>query len=570
MIKSAKCSPHDQFALVITEEGAPEDRRSTKTAMGTVLDMHRTRRRARVSAAAALLAAITLLAAACTSAEHGHGSTDPGSSGASARRSAPGSAATAPSQRAADFTDCSRLFDLKALPIPAGRKSHLSFGCATIEVPVDYAHPDGAKIGLQLLKVHDDRNTAHTGSLLVNPGGPGASGVQTAVSLALQVSDKILSHFDLIGFDPRGVGLSTPIRCLTDAQRDKQVAASPDVRTPAGFAAAKASAAAVAKACEDKVSDALPQFTTVQTARDMDQVRQAVGDRQLNYLGFSYGTELGAQYAHLFPKRIRAMVLDGAVDPLTEGVAAFANQLAGFENSFDQFAAWCRQHSPCRTLGDPRQAVYDIAARAQKSPIPSSAKTDHREATSSLAYTGVLAALYSQDEWSALGAALIDARRGDSTGLLELADQYNRRYDGHYTNLRDANLTIGCNDQKPGPTDTTVRSTTTEWARKYPMFGVWSAASLFECQAWQPARSVPSLPTATTAAHPILVVGNLHDPATPYQGARNLTRTLGRAQLLTWDGEGHTSYLQSSCIDAYVDDYLVSAALPPTGKVCPR
>ena len=369
-----------------------------------------------------MLAMVALLLAACTSVESGHGSTALGSTepSGSARPTAPSSAAAAPTQPAAAFQNCSGLLNLKGIPFPAGRKDHLSFGCATIEVPLDYAVPNGRKIGLQLIKVHDDRNTSHTGSLLVNPGGPGASGVETAVSLSIQVSDTLLSHFDLIGFDPRGVGLSTPLHCLTDPQKDKLFAASPDVRTDAGFDAAKASAAAVAKACENKVGDALPQFNTVQTARDMDQVRQAVGDSRMNYLGFSYGTELGAQYAHLFPRNIRAMVLDGAVDPLTDGTAAFANQLQGFEDSFDQFAAWCKVHSPCKTLGDPRQAVYDTAARATKSPIPSPASSDGRVATSALVYTGVLSALYSQDLWPSLGTALIDARRGDSTGLLKL------------------------------------------------------------------------------------------------------------------------------------------------------
>ncbi len=222
--------------------------------------MHRTRRRARTSAAAiAVLAMVALLLAACTSVESGHGSTALGSTepSGSGRPTAPSSATAAPTQPAAAFQNCSALLNLNGIPFPAGRKDHLSFSCATIEVPLDYAVPNGRKIGLQLIKVHDDRNTSHTGSLLVNPGGPGASGVETAVSLSIQVSDTLLSHFDLIGFDPRGVGLSTPLHCLTDTQKDKLFAASPDVRTDAGFDAAKASAAAVAKACESKVGDAL-------------------------------------------------------------------------------------------------------------------------------------------------------------------------------------------------------------------------------------------------------------------------------------------------------------------------
>ena len=525
----------------------------------------------RVRLVASVAAGMLVLGACTPTVETGHGSAAVSTARPSAPSAPPSASAAAPSQPEAQFSDCRSLFNLGALTFPSGRRARLSFDCATIEVPLDYADPSGRSIGLQLVRIHDSRNTAHTGSLLLNPGGPGGSGVELAVGLAAQLSDDVLSHFDLIGFDPRGVGLSTPVRCLTDAQKDKINAASWDIRTPAGFAGAKAAAAAIAEACTSKYGAALAQFNTVQTARDMQQIRQAVGDPRMTYLGFSYGTELGAQYAHMFPGTIRAMVLDGAVDPLTDGITAFADQVQGFESAFDQFAAWCKRQSPCKSLGDPRQAVYTIAARAKESPIPSSAPSETRKATSSLVYTGVLSALYSQDRWSTLGNALLSAEHNDSAGLLELADEYNQRYQGNYTNLFDANLTISCNDSKPGPTDATIRATTAQWVRKYPMFGLWFAASLFQCQAWQPKRTIPPLPTARTAAHPILVVGNLHDPATPYQGAKDLSKTLGRAQLLTWDGEGHTSYGgNSSCIDNYVNQYLISGQLPPAGKVCPR
>jgi hypothetical protein len=215
--------------------------------------------------------------------------------------------------------------------------------------------------------------------------------------------------------------------------------------------------------------------------------------------------------------------------------------------------------------------VYRVAAKATQAPIPSSRPGETRKATSSLVYTGVLSALYSQSSWPSLGSALIDAEDGDSKGILTLADQYNERYDGHYTNISDANTTISCNDSKPGPSDATIRATTASWVKRFPIFGLWSAPALFSCQQWQPDRTVPPLPTAPTTPRKVLVIGNLHDPATPYQGAKDLTKTLGNAELLTWDGEGHTSYLQgSSCIDGYVDSYLVNGTLPPVGKTCPR
>jgi pimeloyl-ACP methyl ester carboxylesterase len=476
-----------------------------------------------------------------------------------------------PTEAPAHFVDCRDNINIGALGLSTDRLAKLSFDCAAILVPRDYADPNGPKFQLTLIRIHDSDNSAHTGSLLVNPGGPGGSGIELALNLASQLSDEILTHFDVIGFDPRGVGESAPVHCVSDRQKDRFTAASPDMRTPAGFAQAKSNAKAIARACQRAYGADLADFNTVATAKDMELIRQAVGDSKMNYLGFSYGTELGAQYIHLFPDKIRVAVLDGAVDPTTDDITSFANQLAGFEGAFDQFAGWCTAHDPCNTLGNARQVVYQLVAKAKRVPIPSSAPGDPRSATVELVLTGVLQALYSQSEWPTLGQALIDAKQGDAGGLVRLADQYNERFGGHYTNILDANTAIGCNDAKPGPSDATIRATVRSWQQRFPMFGLWSTPSLFGCQQWQRHRTVPPLPTAPTAAHQILVIGNLHDPATPYRGALDLARTLGYARLLTWDGEGHTSYLQgSSCIDDYVDTYLVHGTLPPQGKTCPR
>ncbi|HKC28728.1 MAG TPA: alpha/beta hydrolase [Jatrophihabitans sp.] len=531
--------------------------------------MSRIRPRLRVILAAG---AISVLAAGCTAPTltgHGRTGVSPAAPGAPATSAA--TVPPTPAQPLAQFADCRSAIDVNALGLPTQRAAKLSFGCARIDVPLNYADPTGKKISLVLLRIHDSDNTAHTGSLLVNPGGPGGSGVNLALGILGNVSDALLTHFDLIGFDPRGVGLSTPIKCLSDAEKDRMNALSPDVLTPAGFALAQRTASKVANACNATYGKDLAQYNTVQTARDMDQIRQAVGDSKMNYLGFSYGTELGAQYIHLFPHNVRAAVLDGAVDPLTNDITTFANQVKGFEDAFDQFATWCDEHSPCRDLGNPRRAVHDIAARASRSPLRSSQPGETRTATSSIVYTGVLSALYSQSEWQSLGQALLDARNGDAAGLFRLADSYNERFNGHYTNIADANLTISCNDSKPGPSDATIRQTALSWAKRFPLFGVWNADGLFSCQPWQPVRTIPPLPTAPNTPHKILVVGNLHDPATPYQGAKDLARTLGNAQLLTWDGEGHTSYLQgSSCVDHAVDNYLITLSVPAAGTTCPR
>lgn len=479
------------------------------------------------------------------------------------------SAPAAPSVPRATYDDCSNLVYVDRIPVPSALKGKIKFGCATVSVPLDYAHPDGAHIDIQLFRVHDSDNTGGLGSLLVNPGGPGASGIDLAVGLLTEVSPKVLKDFDMVGFDPRGVGFSSPIECLTDRQKDEYNAFSPDVLTASGFAQARAMAKRVANDCSAKYGNSLPFYNTVNTARDMDLIRQAVGDDTMNYLGFSYGTELGSIYAHLFPDKVRVAVLDGAVDPTLDDVTSFADQVQGFEMAFDQFASRCQQKpSSCPGLRQPRGAVMQVVRAAQSKPLSTG---QSRKLTSSLALTGVLNALYSQAEWPELARAITAAQSGDGSRLLTLADEYYHRYDdGTYDNLIDANLAISCNDAKPGLTAEQIRHTAQQWAQQYPMFGAWSAASLFGCQQWQPDRTPVPMPRAATPGT-VLVVGNLHDPATPYAGAKHLATAMGNAQVLTWDGEGHTSYLQgSSCIDNAVNSYLLERELPPVGEVCPR
>ncbi|MGH8962111.1 MAG: alpha/beta hydrolase [Jatrophihabitantaceae bacterium] len=521
-----------------------------------------TAHRTRVLAAAVSL----LMLASCTQTFGGRGT--PGSAQPSTP-APPSRSAGLPAQQKITFSSCDNLFDSSKIPVPTSLRGQITFGCASLPVPLDYRDPSGRSISLELVRVHDTASSDQLGALLVNPGGPGASGLQLALGLTGRIDPNVLAHFDLIGFDPRGVGLSSPIQCISNQTKDQLNAASPDVLTTAGFEQAKALAKQTADACSTKYGPALAQYNTVNTARDMDRIRQAVGDDQMNYLGFSYGTELGSIYAHLFPGRIRVAVLDGAVDPLTSGIASLADQVQGFESAFDQFAADCVKHSPCSSLGDPRQAVYEIVAKATAQPLGTSDSEETREVTSSLVLTGILEALYAKSEWRDLGTALLAARNGDGEGLLKLADAYNQRYSGQYTNIMDANTTIGCNDEKPGPTDAQIRAAAASWAKRFPIFGTWNAAGLFGCQQWQPDRTPVPLPTAPTPTK-VLVLGNLHDPATPYQGAIDLVRTMGNAELLSWDGEGHTSYLLgSTCIDDYVNAYLIDQKLPPAGTTCP-
>ena len=359
-----------------------------------------------------LIAAVAValgLCVACTTKATGHGQGPAADAQPSATTSSPsaGTGATTPAPKPStiDFSDCSGLFNLSAAGIPADRRSKLTFDCGRQNVPVDYAQPNGPTISIEVIRVHYRDQPARIGSLLVNPGGPGGSGVFLAISLAASLSDDVLQHFDIVGFDPRGVGLSSPIKCETDPAETQALALDPDVRTASGLEQAKRQAQTFAASCDRKYGAALAHYNTVETARDMDQIRAAVGDEQMNYLGFSYGTELGAVYAHLFPTKIRVAVLDGAVDPLTTGNAIASNeqQIGGFESAFDQFAADCAKRPECKPLGNARKAVAALEKKANTTPIPSSDGGETRKATGGNVLYAVLSALYSEQLWPDLG-----------------------------------------------------------------------------------------------------------------------------------------------------------------------
>lgn len=554
---------------------SPRHVRGTVPAVGTVQGVSVPRRRAARAAGAAVVAG--LLLAACTSAVHGRGTpavpaptSRAGASGTTSAAAPPLPVPSTPGE--ASFTDCSALLGVSRLALPANRLRTLSFGCAKVDVPLDYSTPLRGTVGVEVVRVHSRTQTHHTGSLLVNPGGPGESGIVLALDLAVLLSDDMLSSFDVIGFDPRGVGLSRPLRCLTDAQEDQLLAVDPDIRTAAGLSRAAQIWSGVAQACNRRYGATLEHFTTVDTARDMDRIRSAVGDTRMNYLGFSYGTLLGATYAHLYPSRIRAMVLDGAVDPQTTGdaVRAGEEQVAGFEAAFGEFAADCASQAACAPLGNVRAAVQALHARANRTPLHSRVTADTRVATGGIVMYAVLAALYTPQRWPVLRDALLAAETGDAQDLFSLVDDYsNRGPDGTFDNSLDMYDIVSCNDQAADPDDASVQAAARRWARRYPVFGEWSAAALVQCRGWQASRHPVPVPSAT-GSRPILVVGNLHDPATPYAGAVNLARTFTTGVLLSWNGEGHTSYLMSGCIDRAVDAYLRLLVLPAANTTCPR
>lgn len=517
--------------------------------------------------AALVAAAAVLVTAACTSNKR---ATPPPTTSASSASSASSSAAASPtaSQPAAkiDFSDCSQQFQTA---IGSAKAKTMKFSCGKLAVPLDYSDPGGKTAQIFVVRVRSDKQTQRLGSLLVNPGGPGGSGVNLAAGLVNALSDAVLGHFDLVGFDPRGVGLSDPVQCVSDQQKDRLAAANPDVRTAAGRAQARAASDAVVKSCVTKYGSTLGHFNTEETAHDMDLIREAVGDAKLNYLGFSYGTRLGAAYAHQFPSHIRTAVLDGAVDPVTDELTVDERQAKAFEGAFDQFAADCLKRAACAALGNPRAAVTALIAAADRSPIPVGDKAG-RQATGGIVTIGVASALYDQSQWDELGQALVQAQAGHAAKIMALADRYLERdpETGHYSNILDANLAINCNDSTLQITDELVTTVAAKWISKYPIFGPNAAASLYSCHSW-PRSEHPLPPASAPGAPPILVIGTVHDPATPYAATGVLAKALGSGVVLTWNGEGHTAYPKTACITGKVDSYLVTAK-PPAGDSCPR
>lgn len=440
------------------------------------------------------------------------------------------------------------------------------YHCATIDVPKDWAQPTGPKIQISLLRARIGSQRDRIGSLLINPGGPGGSGVDTAVYLTDALPVEVLRRFDLVGFDPRGVSRSTPVKCIADDDLDASFGAEPDPVDQAEFDQIAALTRKIDDGCKNEYGDDLRLFGTVQAAKDIDAIRQAVGDEKLTYLGYSYGTLLGATYAQLFPKNIRAMVLDGAVDPTMSSVEASESQAKGFERAFTNFAAWCKENAGDCPIGpDARASVDEVLDKARANPIP----YDERKATSGWVFYAIVSALYTQTRWPDLAEAIDDLRNGKPEGVFDLADAYAERTPGGaYTNLFDANAAVNCTDDGDPPSVTEIRTLQSQWRQKYPLFGAPLAVGALTCSLWQGGRD--PVPTGKAeGAPPIVVVGTKGDPATPYEQTPALAQMLGVGRVLTWEGEGHTAYPETSCISAAVNAYLIDLTVPAQGKTCP-
>jgi pimeloyl-ACP methyl ester carboxylesterase len=446
------------------------------------------------------------------------------------------------------------------------------FECARLAVPLDYAAPAAGDASVSVIRLKARKKAQRIGSLVLNPGGPGGSGVEFARGARQLLPGVILDRFDTVSFDPRGVGESTPVDCLGDEELDQLVAADPTPDSVAERRALFDLSRDEALACQRKSGRVLPYVATVDAAKDMDVLRAVLGDDKLTYVGFSYGTLLGARYAEQFPGHIRALVLDGAVDPtLTPSQTGLAQAL-GFETALKAFLNDCAAQSCAFASHGPVGETFDnLMLRVEKAPIPSS--QDPRLLGPSEFLFGVAAALYSREGgWPLLRDALESAwTRKDSTQLLALFDNIvERDGNGHYSNSLEAQAAISCVDSAYPRDEASYDADAAAFKKKAPRFGEALAYGPLACAYWPaPAVSRPG-PVHAPGAPAVLVVGTTRDPATPYAWSVSLAKQLA-AGLLTHEGDGHTAYGygRSACVDREVDAYLVTLALPRAGTRCP-
>ena len=444
--------------------------------------------------------------------------------------------------------------------------------CADVQVPLDWGNPQGETITLKINKLA--AKGTPKGSLLINPGGPGGSGLELTPYFGTIAGADLLAAYDVIGFDPRGVGTSTPVDCGDTDTVNAYIVTDYPLETQADVDAANARNLAFGQGCEKATGALIQHVDTVSVARDMDVIRALVGDKKLNYLGFSYGTELGATYAELFPDHVGQMVLDGAVDFLLPSDEQAAGQATGFEGALTNFVVWCDAQKDCPLESNAdaaKKQIHDIAVDAIANPLPGASG----DVNGNLMTYGIVVTLYDEASWPYLSQALAEVIDENTATIMgQLADFYldrDSKTGDYLTNSTVAFSAISCLDAEPEPAWDLARvdQFTALMEEASPTFGWWFAAST-GCSDWpfHADERVTSLDKAASVS-PILVVGTTNDPATPYAWAQSLTEELGNATLLTYDGEGHTAYGRSNqCIIDAVDGWLVDGTMPDSGTVC--
>ena len=447
----------------------------------------------------------------------------------------------------------------------------------TVTVPLDWDDPAGATIEIAVAR---HRASEPRGSLLMNPGGPGGSGFDFVLNAAAYVvTPDVLAAYDLIGFDPRGVNNSSAVVCYTDDDDKDELLYGTfenDYGTEAWIDELTVRELDWIDACVENTGDLLGNLDAASVARDMDVIRAVLGDEKLSYLGYSYGTYLGAVYAELFPEKVGRMVLDGAVDPLVGDLEALATQMAGFESAYRAFLDFCFDSGNCPFSGGVESAMQQTENLMLSVDGRGLESNDGRVLDTATVGTGLINNLYAEFLWPGLVQMLADLKAGDAQSTFDSADDYNSRnfggfYDGNGYEIYTA---VTCNEGTLGTDGVTPLEGLAVIAERAPYLGFATALDDYvaldvTCSNWPfPVAELPSEFDAA-GAPPILVVGTTNDPATPYAQAVSLAAQLESGVLVTYRGEGHTIYAQGvACVDDTIDAYFLNGTVPSADPMC--
>jgi pimeloyl-ACP methyl ester carboxylesterase len=431
-----------------------------------------------------------------------------------------------------------------------------SFGeCAELDVPVDYDQPDGPTLTLSIARA--PAQGERIGALFVNPGGPGGTATDFVSAMEFSLPSDIVEHFDIVGVDPRGLG-SSEIDCGDGPDPQELYGVDYTIDSPEDTTALLDVSQQYVDACEAAAGDLLPYLGTENVARDIDAVREAMGDEQLSYLGYSYGTAIGQMLAQLFPDRIRAMVIDGVLELGPTGTELATDQAAGFETALQSYADACNEDEDCPLAPDAIGAIEQLQAQVEQAPIPA----DPRELGPGELSTGLAYPLYDPMLWDSLSEAVASALDGDGTDMVGLADQYLDIAD------TDIYFAVGCLDSDWPDTADELLAAGKAAAAESPHFGEAIVNDYVRCAIW-PAEEEPLPAVTAPGTPPILVVSTRNDPATPYEAGVRTAERLESGVLLTYEGDGHTVVGQGvDCVDDAVTSYLVDLEPPEDGTTC--
>lgn len=446
------------------------------------------------------------------------------------------------------------------------------FLCSTARAPLDWDDPSADEIELALIRRPAEEEKV--GSLLLNPGGPGVSGYDFVVSsLDVAVTEAIQDRYDIVGFDPRGVGRSTAVSCFAPEELDSLLYGVPPGSrgSNAWITGQNELTHAFGQACLAKTGPLLAHVDTVSAARDLDLLRAILGEEQLDYLGYSYGAYLGTVYAGTYPDKVGRMVLDGAIDPSLGEAQLTLAQAQGVETALRSYLAACIPAATCPfqgTVDDGMARVRDILDAVSKNPIPS---TDGRTVGADTLLVAIAAPLYSAETWPALDTLFSTVLAGQAEFALTLVDgYYGRTPEGTYTgNLFEALRAVRCLDYPAQNNVSVMKEQGRALTDAAPYLGPYFAYSDLSCLSWPFASENVPAPIAATGAEPILVLGTTNDPSTPYQWAVNVASQLESGILVSRQGDGHTAFNKgNACVDATVEQYLIDGVVPAADVVC--